>query len=106
MPIKGKTLTLDGHTLTIEELMKAGNDLSIKVKVDEKNWPKRFASAEHWLINGPMKSAAFMALIQAAAVWLTISCPEKEIMIFRKTLFEALLPRWEDHLRTQWLENS
>lgn len=40
MPIKGKTLTLDGYTLTIEELMKAGNDLSIKVKVADKNWPK------------------------------------------------------------------
>jgi histidine ammonia-lyase len=26
--------------MTIEELMKAGNDLSIKVEVDEKNWPK------------------------------------------------------------------
>lgn len=40
MPIKGKTLTLDGYTLTIEELIKAGNDLSIKVKVADKNWPK------------------------------------------------------------------
>lgn len=40
MPIKGKTLTLDGYTLTIEELMKAGNDLSIKVKIADKNWPK------------------------------------------------------------------
>lgn len=40
MPIKGKTLILDGYTLTIEELMKAGNDLSIKVEIDDKNWPK------------------------------------------------------------------
>jgi len=40
MPIKGNTLILDGYTLTIEELMKAGKDLSMKVEVDEKNWPK------------------------------------------------------------------
>ncbi len=40
MPIKENTLILDGYTLTIEELMKAGNDLSMKVEVDEKNWPK------------------------------------------------------------------
>lgn len=40
MPIKGNTLILDGYSMTIEELMKAGNDLSIKVEVDEKNWPK------------------------------------------------------------------
>ncbi|WP_299978804.1 aromatic amino acid lyase [Desulfobacula sp.] len=40
MPIKENTLILDGYTLTIEELMKAGKDLSMKVEVDEKNWPK------------------------------------------------------------------
>ncbi|MBC8438861.1 MAG: aromatic amino acid lyase [Deltaproteobacteria bacterium] len=40
MPIKGNTLILDGYTLTIEELMKAGKDLSMKVEVDENNWPK------------------------------------------------------------------
>jgi histidine ammonia-lyase len=40
MPIKGNTLIIDGYTLTIEELMKAGEDLSIKVEVDDKNWPK------------------------------------------------------------------
>lgn len=40
MPIKGNKLILDGYTMTIEELMKAGNDLSIIVEVDEKNWPK------------------------------------------------------------------
>ncbi|MBU8910048.1 MAG: aromatic amino acid lyase [Desulfobacterales bacterium] len=40
MPIKENTLILDGYTLTIEELIKAGQDLSIKVEVDEKNWPK------------------------------------------------------------------
>ena len=40
MPIKENTLILDGYTLTIEELMRAGNDLSIKVEIDEKNWPK------------------------------------------------------------------
>ncbi|MBU0969988.1 MAG: aromatic amino acid lyase [Proteobacteria bacterium] len=40
MPIKGKTLVLDGYSMTIEELMTAGNDLSIKVEVAEKNWPK------------------------------------------------------------------
>jgi histidine ammonia-lyase len=40
MPIKENTLILDGYTLTIEELIKAGNDLSIKVEIDEKNWPK------------------------------------------------------------------
>ncbi len=40
MPIKENTLIIDGYTLTIEELMKAGKDLSMKVEVDEKNWPK------------------------------------------------------------------
>lgn len=40
MPIKGNKLILDGYTMTIEELMKAGNDLSIEVEIDEKNWPK------------------------------------------------------------------
>ncbi|MBA3010514.1 MAG: aromatic amino acid lyase [Proteobacteria bacterium] len=40
MPIKGKTLILDGYSMTIEELMTAGTDLSIKVEVAEKNWPK------------------------------------------------------------------
>ena len=40
MPIKENTLILDCYTLTIEELMRAGNDLSMKVEVDEKNWPK------------------------------------------------------------------
>lgn len=40
MPIKENTLILDGYTLTLEELMKAGNDLSIKVEIDDKNWPK------------------------------------------------------------------
>lgn len=40
MPIKENTLILDGYTLTIEELMKAGNDLSIKIEIDDKNWPK------------------------------------------------------------------
>ncbi len=40
MPLKGNKLILDGYSMTIEELMKAGNDLSIIVEVDEKNWPK------------------------------------------------------------------
>jgi len=40
MPIKGKKLILDGYTMTIEELMEAGNDLSMEVEIDEKNWPK------------------------------------------------------------------
>lgn len=40
MPIKDKTLTIDGYSLTIEELVQAGNDFSIKVVIDEKNWPK------------------------------------------------------------------
>ncbi len=40
MPIKENTLILDGYSMTIEELMTVGNDLSIKVEVDEKNWPK------------------------------------------------------------------
>ena len=40
MPIKNNTLTIDGYTLTIEELVRAGQDTSIKVEVDEKNWPK------------------------------------------------------------------
>jgi hypothetical protein len=40
MPIKGNTLILDGYSMTIEELMTAGNDLSIKVEVDEKKLAK------------------------------------------------------------------
>jgi histidine ammonia-lyase len=40
MPLKDNTLILDGYTLTIEELMKAGDDLSIKVEVKDENWPK------------------------------------------------------------------
>ncbi|OQY00607.1 MAG: histidine ammonia-lyase HutH [Desulfobacteraceae bacterium 4572_130] len=40
MPIKDNTLILDGYSLTIEELIKAGNDLSIKIEIDHKNWPK------------------------------------------------------------------
>ena len=40
MPIEGNTLILDGYTLTIEELVKAGRDLSIKVAIDAGNWPK------------------------------------------------------------------
>ena len=40
MPIEGKTLILDGYTLTIEELVKAGKDLSINVEVKAENWPK------------------------------------------------------------------
>ncbi len=40
MPIKNNTLILDGYSMTIEELMQAGDDLSIKVEIDDKNWPK------------------------------------------------------------------
>ncbi len=40
MPIVDNTLILDGYSLTLEELMTAGNDLSIKVEVLDKNWPK------------------------------------------------------------------
>ncbi len=40
MPIKENTLILDGYSLTLEELIKVGNDLSIKVEIDDKNWPK------------------------------------------------------------------
>ncbi|MCP3941337.1 MAG: aromatic amino acid lyase [Desulfobacteraceae bacterium] len=40
MPIVKNTLVLDGYSLTIEEFMKAGNDLSLRVEIDEKNWPK------------------------------------------------------------------
>ncbi len=40
MPLKENTLILDGYSMTIEELMTAGNDLSIKIEIDEKNWPK------------------------------------------------------------------
>ena len=40
MSIKNNTLTLDGYTLSIEELVRAGKDTSIKVEIDEKNWPK------------------------------------------------------------------
>ncbi len=40
MPIKDNTLIIDGYTLTIEELVQAGNDFSMKIEIDEKNWPK------------------------------------------------------------------
>ncbi len=40
MPIKDNTLIIDGYTLTIEELVQAGNDFSMKVEIDGKNWPK------------------------------------------------------------------
>lgn len=40
MPIKENTLILDGYSLTIEELINVGNDLSIKVEVEDRNWPK------------------------------------------------------------------
>ncbi len=40
MPIKDNTLIIDGYTLTIEELVQAGNDFSMKIVIDEKNWPK------------------------------------------------------------------
>lgn len=40
MSIKNNTLILDGYSLTIEELIKAGKDLSIKVEINDKNWPK------------------------------------------------------------------
>ncbi|MCF8075609.1 MAG: aromatic amino acid lyase [Desulfotignum sp.] len=40
MPIKDNRLILDGYTLTIEELMQAGHDLSMQVEVKEDNWPK------------------------------------------------------------------
>ena len=40
MPITNSTLVLDGYSLSIEELIQAGNDLSITVEIDEKNWPK------------------------------------------------------------------
>jgi len=40
MPIKGNKLILDGYSMTIEELMEAGNNLSMEVEIDEKNWPK------------------------------------------------------------------
>ncbi len=40
MPIKDNKIILDGYSLTIEELVKVGQDLSIKIEIDEKNWPK------------------------------------------------------------------
>ncbi len=40
MPIKDNTLILDGYSLTIEELIQAGNDLSIRVVIQDENWPK------------------------------------------------------------------
>ncbi len=40
MPLKDNTLVLDGYTLTLEELVAAGNNLSIRIEIDEKNWPK------------------------------------------------------------------
>lgn len=40
MPIKENTLILDGYSLTIEELVQAGLDLSIRVEIKEENWAK------------------------------------------------------------------
>lgn len=40
MPITNNTLILDGYTLTIEELIRAGRDLSVKIEVKADNWPK------------------------------------------------------------------
>ncbi len=40
MPINNNTLVLDGYSLTIEELVQAGKDLSVKIEINEKNWPK------------------------------------------------------------------
>lgn len=34
------TLTLDGYSLTIDELVRAGQDLSIRVEIREENWAK------------------------------------------------------------------
>ncbi|MCG8632966.1 MAG: aromatic amino acid lyase [Desulfobacterales bacterium] len=40
MPFKDNTLILDGYSLTIEELIRAGQDLSIRVEIRDENWPK------------------------------------------------------------------
>ena len=40
MPIQGKTLILDGYTLTLEELIQTGQDISIEVKIADDKWPK------------------------------------------------------------------
>ena len=40
MPITDNRLILDGYSLTIAELMQAGNDMSMQVEVKADNWPK------------------------------------------------------------------
>ncbi len=40
MPFKDNTLILDGYTLTLDELIKAGQDLSVHIAVKADNWPK------------------------------------------------------------------
>ena len=40
MPFKDNTLVLDGYTLTLDELIKAGQDLSVQVEIKADNWPK------------------------------------------------------------------
>jgi histidine ammonia-lyase len=40
MPIINNTLVLDGYSLTLEELVQAGNDLDITVAIKQENWPK------------------------------------------------------------------
>ncbi|MCG8564497.1 MAG: aromatic amino acid lyase [Desulfobacterales bacterium] len=40
MPFTDNTLILDGYTLTLDELIKAGQDLSVQVKIKDDNWPK------------------------------------------------------------------
>ncbi|MCG8529163.1 MAG: aromatic amino acid ammonia-lyase, partial [Desulfovibrionales bacterium] len=40
MPFQGKTLILDGYTLTLEELIRAGQDFSVGVKIQSDRWTK------------------------------------------------------------------
>ncbi|MFC1888554.1 aromatic amino acid lyase [Thermodesulfobacteriota bacterium] len=40
MPIDNNVLVLDGKTLTVNELVQAGNNTTIQVEIAESNWPK------------------------------------------------------------------
>ena len=85
MPIKNNTLTIDGYTLTIEELVKAGQDTSIKVEVDEKNWPKIRecrALVDKWA----NEERCIYGVNTSCGGLVDYLLPKRGIMIFRKIL--------------------
>ena len=88
MPIKDNKLVLDGYTLTIEELVKAGKDMSIKIEIDEKNWPK-IRECRKMVDKWANEERCIYGVIRAAADLSTICFPRTGTMISRKTLCAA-----------------